>query len=616
MTPPPAYCPKGNQREQKPAYSPTTCLRPVAADRWWGGGQAGGGVSRRTGIALAAGALALHLWMGFSFIRSAAPTYDETAHLSSGYACLVTGKCVMDIVGHPPFSEMLSATALLAYKLKNFCAHPYFINTQIYHYGDLFLYQNTVSAGKILNTARAFAFLVWTALSAFFIFFFARKLAGFAAACFSLAVFSFLPVFISNNALVTTDASASVFYFGAFAFGYAFSVTAPRSVIAKGKRRFKALDNKRHYLYAGLAGVAAGLAMASKFSMFVLPPLVIAMWILHNLLEPKLRLPRLVWYSSVFAAVSIFTLALVCKFDLGLYFEGLRVILTSADALRSSFALGNYSLNGVWWYFPMVLALKTPLAALLLASAGLWAVFRRSRSAFLWLALPAAFYFALALATKGQIGFRHIMPVMPFLALSAGLGLDFIFKKGGKGGKILKWLFVPFAFSWFWLLFITHPFYLSYFNELTGGPKNGWKYLVDSDYDWGQDLKPLGAGLKAIGNPPVILSYFGVAKPEYYGIKYFLLKGGFDNVEINGTGEDVCALKRPLLAVSATNLQGVYYPDHSVFDWLKKRNPLFTAGYSIFVYDLSGDKEGLGKLSDIFDSHGLNREADCLRSRV
>ncbi|MCX5786621.1 MAG: hypothetical protein NTX59_13150 [Elusimicrobia bacterium] len=583
-------------------------------------------MSRRAGIALAAGALALHLWIGFSFIRSAAPTYDEPVHLSSGYSYLVTGKYVMNIMDHPPFSEMLSAAALLAYKLKNFCAHPYFINASQYHYGDLFLYQNTVPADRMLNTARAFTFLIWTALSAFFMFFFAKKLAGFTAACCSVAVFSFLPVFISNNALVTTDAASAIFYFGAFAFGYAFSVLPPRSVAARGKKSFEVLDNKGQYFYAALAGIPAGLAMASKFSMFVLPPLIIGMWILHNLLEPKLRLSRLIWYSAVFAAVSVFTLALVYKFDLELYYEGLYVTLTKLNAGRSSFALGTYSLNGVWWYFPMALALKTPLAALLFSVAGLWAVFRRSRTvadsasgprqasvtAFLWILLPAAFYFISALTAKVQIGFRHIMPVMPFLALSAGLGLAFIFE---KGGKILKWLVLLLALSWFWLLFVTHPFYLSYFNELAGGPENGWKYMADSNYDWGQDLKPLGAGLKKLGNPPVVLSYFGVARPEYYGIKYILLPGGLSNVELDGTGEDICALKRPLLAVSATNLQGVYFPDHDVFGWLKQRKPLFTAGYSIFVYDLTGDKEGLEKLSDMFDRQGLNREAECIRSR-
>ena len=569
-------------------------------------------MNRRTGFALAAVALALHLWMGFSFIRSSAPTYDETVHLSSGYACLVAGKCVMHLIGHPPFSEMLSAAALVPYRANTFSAHPYFTYTQSYHYGDLFLYQNTVSAEKMLNTARGFSFLVWGALSVFFIVFFAHRLAGFTPACFSVAVFSLLPVFVSNNALVTTDAAAAVFYFGAFAFGCAFSLVGPRGAAPKGKKS-EAPDSQKLYLYACLAGVAAGLAMASKFSMFIVPPLVIGMWLLHNLLEPGLRFPRLVRYSVVFAAVTALTLALACRFDLKSYFEGLRVTLTSLDAGRSSFAYGVYSTSGVWWYFPMALALKTPLAALLLAAAGLWVVLRRDRGAFLWLALPAAFYFASALMTKTQIGFRHIMPVMPFLALAAGVGLEFMLESGGKMIKTLKWLLVPFVCSWLWLLFLTHPFYLSYFNELAGGPRDGWKYLVDSNYDWGQDLKPLGEALKELGGPPVMLSYFGVAKPEYYGIKYFPFKAGLATMELNGTGEDVCALKKRLLAVSATNLQGVYYPDHGVFDWLKQRKPLFSAGYSIFVYDLGGDREGLGRLADIFDAQGLNREAECLK---
>ena len=140
-------------------------------------------------------------------------------------------------------------------------------------------------------------------------------------------------------------------------------------VSAIPKKTFEVLDNKGQYLYAALAGIPAGLAMASKFSMFVLPPLIIGMWILHNLIEPKLRMPRLVWYSAVFAAVSVFTLALVYKFDLGLYYDGLHITLTRLDAGRSSFAWGIYSLNGVWWYFPMALALKTPIAALMLAAA-------------------------------------------------------------------------------------------------------------------------------------------------------------------------------------------------------------------------------------------------------
>ena len=37
----------------------------------------------------------------------------------------------------------------------------------------------------------------------------------------------------------------------------------------------------------------------------------------------------------------------------------------------------------------------------------------------------------------------------------------------------------------------TYPDYLTYFNEIVGGPKKGIDYLDDSNIDWGQDLKRL-----------------------------------------------------------------------------------------------------------------------------
>ena len=76
------------------------------------------------------------------------------------------------------------------------------------------------------------------------------------------------------------------------------------------------------------------------------------------------------------------------------------------------------------------------------------------------------------------------------------------------------------------------PHYLSYFNQTIGGPKNGYKHLVDSSLDWGQDLPALKKWLHKnhTGDVPVYLSYFGSAEPEYYGLDVIPLKGflGFD----------------------------------------------------------------------------------------
>jgi hypothetical protein len=552
-------------------------------------------------IACASAALAAHFVMGLAFIRSAAPTYDETVHLSSGYSYLATGRYIMNIMDHPPLAEMADALPLLVYKPNAFSSHPYFMNASVYHYGDLFLYQNAVPAGKLLNTARVFSLFLWSGLLAFFIWLFAFKAAGPEAGALSVAVFALMPVFISNNALITTDAAPAVFYFGTFCLGYIFATLPVLNIAGRGHKTMKVLDNRRQYIYAALAGLVTGLAMVSKFSMFIIPPLLIAFWIGHNLLEPKMRLSRLLWYSAVYLAAAVGTVVLVYKFDIGLYLVGLGETLKRLDQGRSSFVWGRHSINGVLWYFPLALGIKTPLAVLALLLAGLAAVKESFRKDYLWLILPPLIYFAVSMGAKVQIGFRHILPVMPFLAVLAGLGAVYAGRR-----KVLLVILLPLLVLWGWGLVKTGPYYLAYFNELAGGPANGYKFLVDSNLDWGQDIKTLSAWLNKRGNPPVVLSYFGV--------KYLPL-GIYSNVELSGTGEDVCRMDRLLLAVSATNLQSTYYPDKHTFDWLKSRKPEFTAGYSIFLYDLTADKEGAGKLAELFDRYGMNREADCLYKR-
>ena len=560
-------------------------------------------------ILCASAALAAHLIMGLAFINSAAPTYDEAVELSSGYSCLAAGKCVMDVMGRPPLAEMADAAALLPIKPLVFDTHPYFMGVRPYHYGDLFLYQNTASAEKLLNTARVFSLLLWSGLLAFFIWLFALKLAGFETAAFSAAVFALMPVFISNNALVTADAAPAVLYFGTFCLGYVFSSLPVLSAAVRGRKTVKILDNRRQYIYAGLAGLVTGFAMAAKFALFIVPPLLIAFWIAHNLLEPKIRLPRLLWYSSVYLGAALITLALVYKLDIRLYLAGLAETLRNHDQGRSLFIWGSHPLKTVWWYLPLALAIKTPLAVLALVLAGLAAVKSSFKKDLLWLLLPPLIYFPLLPAGQVRIGLRQILPVMPFLIVLAGLGAAYVRQR-----KILRWLLAPLVLLWGIGLVRTGPYYLAYFNELAGGPDNGYKFLVDSDLDWGQDVKTLSSWLKEQGDPPVVLSYFGTARPEYYGVKYQPL-GVISNIELPGTGEDVCRLDRLLLAVSATNLQSAYYPDKNTFDWLKARKPAFKAGYSIFLYDLSSDKEGASKLADLFDRNGMNHEADCVREK-
>ncbi|HNW45578.1 MAG TPA: hypothetical protein PKI19_13845, partial [Elusimicrobiales bacterium] len=445
-------------------------------------------------------------------------------------------------------------------------------------------------------------FLLWTGLTALFLFIFAGRLSGQAAAVLSISAFCFMPALISNNALVTTDAPAAVFYLGAIAAAYRFA--RPGAGAAAGVK-------SPLYLWALAAGLLAGLAMVSKFSMFVLPPLIIGLWALDSFLNRGMKPARLARYSCVFLAAAFLVVLLVCLGRPGMYYESLSAMLAYAGKASSSFIWGRYPLGGVWWYFPLAFMVKTPPALIFLAAAGIFAVFRRPGRDWVWVLLPPVFYFAASFGTKMQIGYRHILPVMPFVALAAGLGAEYLFEKR-------SWLLLPAAaltLVWGGLLYRVHPYYLAYFNELAGGPGNGYKLLADSNLDWGQDVKTLAAYLKTRGNPPVVFSYFGVARPESYGMNYLPL-GVYFGSQLTGTGMQVCSMKEVLLAVSATNLQGVYYPDKRSFAWLKDRRPVFTAGYSISLYDLTGDRDGLEKLAALLDREGRNNEADCLSARA
>jgi hypothetical protein len=125
-----------------------------------------------------------------------------------------------------------------------------------------------------------------------------------------------------------------------------------------------------------------------------------------------------------------------------------------------------------------------------------------------------------------------------------------------------------------------YPTPLAFFNVLGGGPSHGSDYLVDSNLDWGQDLKGLKRWMDSNELKNINLCYFGSADPAYYGIQHTALPG-------NGFME---AGKLPSLpgyvAISATNLRGVYFPEHlrKFYAPLLKQEPLRRIGFSIFIY--------------------------------
>jgi len=533
----------------------------------------------RTPWLLAAFFLAVHIALGVGFIRSAAPTYDEAVHLASGYSYLATGRYRLNIMDHPPLAEMWAAVPLLAWQPHLFASSPDFIQGRLYHYADQFVNRNRVSGGRMVNAGRLFCLVSWTLLLGWALCWWAERLGGAEAVAFCALLFACTPMLLSNLSLVTTDGASAVFFFLTF---------------------WLLSNEERPFAVWASAGACAGLALASKFNMILIGPLAALLLFLDWRLRAKPR-PGFPWGGALVAAgAALLALAFVYRFrSLPLFFSGLSATLERLGQGRSMFLHGEHSTTGLPLYFPIALLIKTPLP-LLAAGLGL-AVFwlkdlRRER---LWVLGPLIGYFLAALTSKVQIGVRHLLPMVPFLVLLAGCALAWLWRRAawGKGAAVLLSVWAGAA------VLSVQPYQLAYFNELVGGPKNGWRWLADSNLDWGQDLKTLAQELHRMGDPPVYLSYFGTADPAAYGIRFVPLAMA-SNVERAGDPVDPAKNGRVLFAVSATHLQSVYYADKTVYDWLKARQPLKVLGYSLFLYDLTEDREGRGELASLVAASG------------
>jgi hypothetical protein len=128
-----------------------------------------------------------------------------------------------------------------------------------------------------------------------------------------------------------------------------------------------------------------------------------------------------------------------------------------------------------------------------------------------------------------------------------------------------------------------YPYYLTYFNELVGGPANGYRYVTDSNLDWGQDFKRLTNWVNEKNIKEIYVDYFGGTTGEYY------LDG-----KLKPWWGDRNPKELPpnsYLAISATLLQGGrgapaagYNAPAGYYDWLDFFKPVTVIGNSIFVY--------------------------------
>jgi 4-amino-4-deoxy-L-arabinose transferase-like glycosyltransferase len=230
------------------------------------------------------------------------------------------------------------------------------------------------------------------------------------------------------------------------------------------------------------------------------------------------------------------------------YLYGAAWTLKISDCGSPKYLAGDVSTTGWYAYFPIAFGLKTPLPTMLLLLAGAAAIVMGRRNAGLLAGLVtfSVVYVAVAVGSRFNIGQRHLLPIYPVVFIVASAAAAWMQSRPGRWalGAAVVWL----AAENLWIC----PQYLGYFNELGGGPAGGPRYLVDSNIDWGQDLKRLAAWAREHPREPIKLAYFGSADPTRYGFECRALPSFLDF----GPPADLDA---GIYVVSVTQLKGLYF---------------------------------------------------------
>ena len=240
------------------------------------------------------------------------------------------------------------------------------------------------------------------------------------------------------------------------------------------------------------------------------------------------------------------------------YLYGFISILNASNT-RNSFLNGELSTQGWWYYFIYSFMVKTPIPLLLLLAISFFTFFKTwplSKEKIYMLAPFLVFilvYFIIAISSRSNVGNRHILPIYPCIFIICGASYLML------RSKFIIAVITVFLIAWFALeSYRIRPHYLAYFNQLAGGPENGYKHLSDSSLDWGQDLKELRKWIDGNNqkNEDVYLSYFGTADIDYYIQDYRHLPCVGEKRKMTS---DFFELKSGIYCISATMFQFTYF---------------------------------------------------------
>jgi hypothetical protein len=299
--------------------------------------------------------------------------------------------------------------------------------------------------------------------------------------------------------------------------------------------------------------------------------------------DSRIRLMKYFLTLWVFAALVIVLgyTDIVYKFHrfigFGNFMKPLGIVLSHFTKGHSSYVAGSF-IACDWRYFPLVMAVKTPLLVIALSGMGALLLLGSRRPMIIKaiILVPAVFFLCAAMANKINIGLRHILPVYPFLFLLGGLVGAWLAKM--QSGFLKKMLVAGLLVA---LLFFaartlrTAPDYLTYFNEAIGNAEQGSKLMLSN---WGEDDKGL-AEFVCAKKIPFIKITSEIANPDIYD--YYKISWGVINESDWAT---------PSPGFYALGI-GVYLTQQKdPQSWFWGRQPNYRVGKTFYVFEVPQER--------------------------
>jgi len=214
----------------------------------------------------------------------------------------------------------------------------------------------------------------------------------------------------------------------------------------------------------------------------------------------------------------------------------------------TAYLFGRYSEKGFWYYYIVAFFIKTPIPLILCIIIGLILLSRDKKiNELLILLSPVVVFFIFFMFfSHKNIGLRYILPVYPFLIIVAGTSINWLRKK-----KILLYFFCASYVLSAWMI---APNHIAYFNEFVGGPSNGYKYLIDSNLDWGQGEMM---------------------------VWHYMNRAGVPVIKNPG-----CEYTPGRIVVGANFLADLFTENKQCHEWLRNFTPITHVGYANLVYEV------------------------------